>query len=151
MNSQVIKIWEIKKNFLNIYLKTKGHSIDCFGIGTHLVTCQKQPALGCVYKVNYHFLFPLFKCLQKNYFEKLKLVELNGRPCVKLSEDLNKVIFPGKKNVYRLYDKDDISLVDLLCKHDEPAPEIGKKFLCRHPFIVRIDRFKLRIKNKIKL
>ena len=75
------------------------------------------------------------------------MVELNGRPCVKLSEDFNKVIFPGKKNAYRLYDKDDISLVDLLCKHDEPAPEVGKKFLCRHPFIVRFRTLEIEYNN----
>lgn len=94
-------------------LNMQGHSIDSFGIGTHLVTCQKQPALGCVFK----------------------LVEVNGRPCVKLSEDVQKATFPGKKNAYRLYDKENCPLVDLLTKFDEPAPKIGEPFLCRHPFM----------------
>lgn len=95
-----------------ISLNEQGHKINSFGIGTHLVTCQKQPALGCVYK----------------------LVEVKEQSCIKLSLDIEKVTIPSKKACYRLYGQGGYALLDLMQRVDEPRPEKGKKVLCRHPF-----------------
>lgn len=93
-------------------LNDQNHKIDCFGIGTHLVTCQKQPALGCVYK----------------------LVEINNQPRIKLSQEVAKVTIPGKKNAYRLFGKEGLAVIDIMTRDDEPPPVVGEKFLCRDPF-----------------
>ncbi len=95
-----------------VSLNQQGHEIDAFGIGTHLVTCQAQPALGCVYK----------------------LVELNGKPRLKLSQEIAKVTIPGKKEIYRLSGMEGYPLVDLMTQVKEPMIEVGQKILCRDPF-----------------
>lgn len=94
-------------------LRQHGHEIDAFGIGTHLVTCLKQPALGCVYK----------------------LVEVDGVPRIKLSEDIGKVTIPGCKNAYRMFSQTGEAIVDVMTRCDEPAPKVGERILCRHPFL----------------
>ena len=65
-----------------------------------------------------------------------KLVEVNGVPRIKLSEDVEKVTMPGKKTVYRLYGNDGNALVDLLQQPEEDPPLEGQRVLCRHPFQV---------------
>ena len=93
-------------------LNEHGHSIDTFGIGTHLVTCQKQPALGCVYK----------------------LVALNHKPRIKLSQESEKVTIPGEKKCFRLYSNtSEHPLVDLLTRVDETV-EVGQRIMLNHVF-----------------
>ena len=93
-------------------LSKQEHNITAFGIGTNLVTCQAQPALGCVYK----------------------LVEINGKPRIKLSQDIAKVLIPGKKEAYRIFGESGKIILDVMVMKDEEGPTAGRRFLCRHPF-----------------
>ncbi|KDP31950.1 hypothetical protein JCGZ_12411 [Jatropha curcas] len=93
-------------------LNKQGHEVDAFGVGTNLVTCFAQAALGCVFK----------------------LVEINNQPRIKLSEDVSKVSIPCKKRSYRLYGKEGYPLVDIMTGENEPSPKVGERILCRHPF-----------------
>lgn len=58
--------------------------IDLFGVGTSLVTGRPDAALDGVYKLAY----------------------ANGEPRLKLSENIEKINLPGKKQVYRLLHED---------------------------------------------
>ncbi|OHT06267.1 nicotinate phosphoribosyltransferase family protein [Tritrichomonas foetus] len=90
-----------------IRLEETGHEINMFGIGTHLVTCQLQPALGGVYK----------------------LVEINGHARVKLSNSFEKITLPFKKMLYRCFDSTGKEIADLLTLSDEePQPGVLNAF-----------------------
>jgi nicotinate phosphoribosyltransferase len=78
----------------------EGAQIDMFGIGTKLATSYKSPALGMVYK----------------------LVEINNKPRIKLSENIEKMTIPCKKYVFRLYGLNNIVLMDLMT----PTPDINQ-------------------------
>lgn len=77
------------------------------------MTCQSQPALGCVYK----------------------LVEINGQPRIKLSQEVEKLVIPCRKNIYRLVGADGKPLVDIMLMAEESPPIVGERILCRHPFM----------------
>ncbi|GJN02945.1 hypothetical protein PR202_ga20341 [Eleusine coracana subsp. coracana] len=89
-------------------LNKQGHEVDAFGIGTYLVTCYSQAALGCVFK----------------------LVEINSKPRIKLSEDVAKVSIPCKKRCFRLYGKEGYPLVDIMIRESEPTPKVC--YFCSH-------------------
>ncbi len=82
----------IASNSLDEYIITEllnqGAKIDIFGVGERMVTAKSEPVFGGVYK--------------------LVAVEEDERvvPRIKLSENEEKIINPGYKMVWRLYDKD---------------------------------------------
>ncbi len=60
---------------------------------------------------------------------------MDGLPRLKLSQDIEKVTIPGRKNVYRLYGRDGKALCDLMTKSEEPEPTAHTRILCQHPFL----------------
>lgn len=80
-------------------LLEKGAPIDLFGVGTEMVTSKDQPALGGIYK--------------------LVEQEWHGRaiPKMKFSED--KVFYPAKKQVYRLFNERGECKEDVIGLEDE--------------------------------
>jgi len=68
-----------------------------FGVGTQMITGHPQPALGGVYK----------------------LVELDGKPKMKLSSSPEKTTTPCRKNAIRFFDHNGKSLEDVLIRQKD--------------------------------
>ena len=79
--------------------------IDAFGIGTELATSRDEPTITGVYK----------------------LIEYNNQPKIKISED--KLTYPGKKQIYRIYTKQGEFKDDILLLENEPEPSNSEALL----------------------
>ncbi|XP_034867963.1 nicotinate phosphoribosyltransferase isoform X3 [Mirounga leonina] len=86
-------------------LAQEGSEVNVIGIGTNVVTCPRQPSLGCVYK----------------------LVSVGGQPRMKLTEDPEKQTLPGSKAAFRLLGADGSPLLDLLQLAEEAPPRAGQE------------------------
>jgi len=96
-----------------------------FGVGTRLITSWGEPALGGVYK--------------------LVAVRDKGKwiPALKISDSPSKTPNPGYKRVWRIYDRRDKAIADLMGLEDEDPSEMDRIVL-RHPS----DHTKYRVLRK---
>ena len=98
-----------------------GAPIDVFGVGTALATSKDAPALGGVYK----------------------LVEFDGQPRAKLSENEEKISYPGRKQVFRFSDSGTYSRDLVALEHEE--------YLGAHPLLIPVMRSGQRVKPVVRL
>lgn len=105
-------------------LKAQNAKVDVWGIGTKLITAYDQPALGAVYKI-------------------VSIENETGQmeDTIKISSSPEKVTTPGRKNVYRIIDRENGKAEgDYITMHDEdPASEARIKMF--HPVHTFISKF----------
>ena len=78
-------------------LREQNAPIDAFGVGTNLITGKEDAALDGVYK----------------------LVHSDGKERMKISDNIEKMILPGKKKIYRYLDSYDKLYADGICLDEE--------------------------------
>ncbi len=114
-NAKIYASNDLDENTI-LNLKIQGAKIDAWGIGTKLITAYDQPALGAVYK----------------------MVSIDGDDTIKLSNNVEKISTPGKKQVWRITDsKDGKSEGDYLTFDDENPSQLETlhMFDPNHPVI----------------
>ncbi len=112
---------ELDEWIINQIMKN-GARIDAWGVGTKLVTADKDPSLTGVYKI--------VAKGQGGRFE----------PCIKISNNPEKITNPGIKGISRFYDEDNMMLADLIHLEEEESKlmeDIGQHRSLRfnHPSI----------------
>ncbi len=89
-------------------LNLQNARIDSYGVGTKLVTSYQCPALDGVYKLSV----------------------FDGKPRLKISEDIAKISLPGRKELWRIYDENGFFYRDAIVLNEENIQEIDRIY---HP------------------
>ncbi|CCF14360.1 MULTISPECIES: nicotinate phosphoribosyltransferase [Brevibacillus] len=95
-------------------LKHQGAKIDIWGIGTKFITAYDTPALGGVHKI------------------VARRTEKDWVALIKVSENIDKIINPGCKKTYRIYDQDGMAKGDYICLEHENIQGL-KEIQLKHP------------------
>jgi len=105
-------------------LRRDGARIDLYGVGTRLATCSGAGggALGGVYK----------------------LVELDGRPSLKITCDPLKATLPGKKRILRVTGPDGVMRHDMICRAEEPATLLQQNGLAADSSVTELQQVVMR-------
>lgn len=88
--------------------------VDTWGVGTNLVTGGNDAAFTGVYKLS---------AIQEGE---------EFRPVMKISDNPEKTTNPGIKNLYRIYNGDEVPRLDLMTFEDE-EPKVGEPLTAYHP------------------
>ena len=99
---KIIASNQLNEHVVKTLLKDQDAAIDGFGIGTELVTGKSDAALDGVYK----------------------LVEIDGQPKMKFSENVEKNTLPSKKQLYRFSDENGKFYRDVISLDRENPAEI---------------------------
>jgi nicotinate phosphoribosyltransferase len=100
---KIIASNQLNEHVIKTLLQDQFAAIDAFGIGTELVTGKSDAALDGVYK----------------------LVEIDGQPKMKFSENIEKNTLPSKKQLYRVFDENGNFYRDVIAHENEDPGDIN--------------------------
>ncbi len=97
-------------------LELQGGKIDTYTVGTKVITAYDQPALGGVYK------------LSETIEEGIRI------PKIKVSDNVEKIIIPGRKKLYRIINQETGKAEgDYIARFIEALPPEGDNLLLFDP------------------
>jgi len=101
----------LDEQLITSLIRDQDAPIDAFGVGEKLITGAPEPVLGCVYKLD----------------------AVGLEPRIKVSENAAKTTLPGRKDLYRLYNKDGKAFADVVTVEGEQIEQPFPLFDANEP------------------